>query len=264
MTKTITDIIEIRNEISKCAKMRELSAEKNPTVETYKNLILCNGPLLTKIARISAEALRAFPPSSFPALKANLQEIRDVASSAEQARTYEKRKERLRDDFGVIIEALVNIDDISSRDIVDQVPSTEEEDVTSIASDIRNLGGMNDTWPCPAFHLDHMGLFALACRLSRKWGLFLSIDAGDYDDTNDGLVGKNGVLNAAPYLHTNSFNGEGWRAQYLLFDTKEDMERCYWATVGPDGPTETNDYDGNATIYAVTCSPAGQLLNENT
>jgi len=39
---------------------------------------------------------------------------------------------------------------------------------------------------------------------------------------------------------------------------------AYYRTVGDDGPTKLNDYNGPCRIYALTCDPFGQLLNENT
>jgi hypothetical protein len=57
-----------------------------------------------------------------------------------------------------------------------------------------------------------------------------------------------------------SIDGE----RYFLFETEEAMLAAYDATVGDDGPTAANAYDGSASIYALTCSPAGELLTENT
>jgi len=73
------------------------------------------------------------------------------------------------------------------------------------------------------------------------------------------------VIYAAPYLDLERdmqllSDGQG----ILVFDSEEEMERYYKMTVGDDGPTESNSYDGPARVYAVTCSRVGELLSENT
>lgn len=68
---------------------------------------------------------------------------------------------------------------------------------------------------------------------------------------------------AAPYL----FDGDQFKfpqllmdgSGYVVCDSEEEMERLYDLTVGDDGPTATNPYNGPARIYALTSSG-----NENT
>jgi hypothetical protein len=71
-------------------------------------------------------------------------------------------------------------------------------------------------------------------------------------------------IKAAPWLklheHFNVFM-EGYG--YFEFDTEEEMYAVYNQTVGDDGPTKLNPYNGPARIYALTCGPRG-LQNENT
>ena len=50
----------------------------------------------------------------------------------------------------------------------------------------------------------------------------------------------------------------------LTFDTEKEMEKHYDLTVGDDGPTKYNSYDGECRVYALTCSNTGELLTENT
>jgi hypothetical protein len=87
-------------------------------------------------------------------------------------------------------------------------------------------------------------LFALACRHEKKWGLYLSFDTPRPPFTDD--------LDAAPCLRDLD-HGQVLidRVGVLLFDSREEMERAYDAT-------------DPARVYALTCSPEGQLLNENT
>lgn len=73
------------------------------------------------------------------------------------------------------------------------------------------------------------------------------------------------VCLAAPYLKCEKL----WQVQfagvaYLFFDSEEELDRYYNKTVGDDGPTETNSYDGPVRVYALTCDPSGSLMNENT
>ena len=51
---------------------------------------------------------------------------------------------------------------------------------------------------------------------------------------------------------------------FLLFDTKEEMVLHYNLTVGDDGPTKLNKYNGKLGVYALTCNNDGELQTENT
>lgn len=85
------------------------------------------------------------------------------------------------------------------------------------------------------------------CKATKKWAVYFE--------------GKTQL--AAPYLRDEIqllSDGVG----IVLCDSEEEMRLIYNQTVGDDGPTETNPYNGPCRVYAVTCSPDGQLLNENT
>jgi hypothetical protein len=104
--------------------------------------------------------------------------------------------------------------------------------------------------------LDIHEAFTLICKASRKWGVLISF--GWVEDFNK-------VIRAAPYLDCEKdvqilSDGEG----IILCDTKEEMDSIYNQTVGDDGPTTLNKYKGKANVYALTCSPKGELMNENT
>ncbi len=92
------------------------------------------------------------------------------------------------------------------------------------------------------------------CKEAKKYGMYVSFS--EEDQWVD-------VISAAPYLKDKDqiiVDCEGW----LLFDTEEEMNNYYNQTVGDDGPTELNNYDGPARVYALTCNLHGQLENENT
>ncbi len=101
--------------------------------------------------------------------------------------------------------------------------------------------------------------FQLLCKSTGKWGMFLSFSAPE-----DELME---LSKAAPYLNENLENYYQIMVEdscILLFDTEEEMEGHYNQTVGDDGPTKLNSYNGHTRVYALTCNPEGQLLTENT
>lgn len=105
--------------------------------------------------------------------------------------------------------------------------------------------------------LSSFQVFEKLCKATNKWGLYISIyepEDGPWEATK-----------AAPYLNEKDhiqiiMDGHG----IFLFDNQEEMEKCYWQTVGDDGPTKINKYNGLTRVYALTCDPTGQLHNENT
>ena len=108
------------------------------------------------------------------------------------------------------------------------------------------------------------------CRLTGKFAMLIKLP--DYD-----VVAPENyydeVIHAAPYLQAiddafesnNDALGEilSDEGGVLIFDTEEEMNQFYRQTVGDDGPTELNKYDGPARVYALTCGPEG-TRNENT
>ena len=104
--------------------------------------------------------------------------------------------------------------------------------------------------------LDETQVLTTLCILSEKYGMYINFI--EQDNIAE-------IIEAAPYLdfieHSQVFmDGHGW----ILFDSEEEMEDCYGRTVGCDGPTELNPYNGKVRVSAVTCSPKGELQNENT
>ena len=121
-----------------------------------------------------------------------------------------------------------------------------------------------------AEHLTLIAVLQKLCKTTNKWGMFISIHERDEIDYE-----KECASDAAPYLKISQEGpfqeNDGANLQiiadnvgYFLFDTKEEMGDYFWQTVGNDGPTKSNHYEGNISIYALTCSPEGQTLNENT
>ena len=72
---------------------------------------------------------------------------------------------------------------------------------------------------------------------------------------------------AAPYLTYD--DNETMQAVFdgnaiIVCDSDKERDRLYNLTVGDDGPTKTNSYDGPVRVYALTIDRTGQTLNENT
>lgn len=96
------------------------------------------------------------------------------------------------------------------------------------------------------------------CRLRGAWGLYLS-------HVPSAGIGPYELHRAVPFLD----EAEAlklWHSDraWLFFDSEAAMTEAFGQVVGDDGPTGSNDYDGPARVYAITCAPTGDLLSENT
>jgi len=72
------------------------------------------------------------------------------------------------------------------------------------------------------------------------------------------------IIKAAPYLSMDDMQIIFDEHGIILFDNRAEMDATFELTVGDDGPTDTNPYDGPARVWALTCDESGQLLSENT
>lgn len=80
--------------------------------------------------------------------------------------------------------------------------------------------------------------------------LYISIDVDDLEE----------VVKAAPYLEEDELtstrlSGGG----FIVCDNLDELNRLYDLTVGDDGPTASNPYNGATRVYALTSEG-----NENT
>lgn len=99
------------------------------------------------------------------------------------------------------------------------------------------------------------------CRATGQWGAYFDI----YDGELSPEIEFNEVLKAAPWLDRDKdvqviMDRDG----FVLFDSQEECEDTFSRTVGDDGPTKRNPYEGKVRVYMLTCSPAGEWMNENT
>jgi len=106
-------------------------------------------------------------------------------------------------------------------------------------------------------------ILSALCKGQGKWGMYINAcvhsTIPDENWTDE-------VTKAAPWLSLEDLDELVFneRAGFFLFDSLRNMQEAFDETVGDDGPTRLNSYDGPVTVYALTCSPTGELTNENT
>ena len=111
--------------------------------------------------------------------------------------------------------------------------------------------------------LNQYQVFQLLCKLTGKWGVQIFPNYNQDDE----FIPWQEYQQAVPYLDYDEdlqliMDGFG----IILCDTETEMNKIYRNTIGDDGPSiyGTNKYDGRCRVYACTCDPNGQILNENT
>lgn len=76
------------------------------------------------------------------------------------------------------------------------------------------------------------------------------------------------IEKAAPYLRfredTDYMQAISDGFAIIVCDSDAERDRLFDLTVGDDGPTNANNYNGPMRIYAMTIDKTGQTLNENT
>lgn len=116
--------------------------------------------------------------------------------------------------------------------------------------------------------LDMPELMEKFCKVTNRYGMYIRIHVPRDQLTYKVVVYRDEehqeICAAAPYLqHDECAQIISDQQGVLLFTTEEELDRHYQMTVGDDGPTELNSYNGPVSIYALTCGPEG-LRNENT
>ena len=105
---------------------------------------------------------------------------------------------------------------------------------------------------------------AALCLLAKTLGKWvLSVRPYGWFDSGRSLGAW--VHPAAPYIdalaHCQILADE-WGV--VVCDSEDEVERYFDLTVGDDGPTEANPYDGPDRVYAIVIDPQGELCHENT
>ncbi len=88
------------------------------------------------------------------------------------------------------------------------------------------------------------GVLRALCKAKKRWGMMIHGHDPDF------------IVRDAPYLDYNEHLDvitQHWGI--LLFKTRKALEKHYSLTSGDDS---------GGTVYAITCNPRGELLNENT
>lgn len=110
------------------------------------------------------------------------------------------------------------------------------------------------------------------CRATGKFGMMISFDsleavmATEVPKTpiEECLNRGRDIKLACPYINqlgsTEMVDGKA----YLIFDTEAEMLMIFEMTVGDDGPTSLNDYDGKARVYAKCCWPTDARCADNS
>lgn len=103
-----------------------------------------------------------------------------------------------------------------------------------------------------------LGMAQFISKKEKCYGLFLSW-------VFDSSIPPDELKKAAPFL-TDEQVQELWANEMLFLYSPYDTSVyfCFYQTVGDDGPTNTNHYDGPARVYAVVIDKNGNLMTENT
>ena len=153
--------------------------------------------------------------------------------------------------------------------------------------------------PIASVPLQDDDIFGMLCKSSGMYGMRLSFDPDFVHELHDktGWYDRGGVTGDEPCEVTKASGGlishnvskeyftpekiEGFvksltgrierlkneaaftGGAYFLFRTEEERDEAYGNVVGDDG-SDTNPYDGELRIYAVTFNPDGYVQTENT
>jgi len=109
-------------------------------------------------------------------------------------------------------------------------------------------------------------ILSALCKGENKFGMYCSVYT--HDEHREFFTLEE-MFKAIPWLNNPPKQQDAWNlltsgSGFFLFNSKEEMEKAYAQTVGSDGPTGDNSYNGPVRTYALTCSSDGILWNENT
>ncbi len=101
-------------------------------------------------------------------------------------------------------------------------------------------------------------------RASQKWGMYISFDWRiDHEEGKISSDNWDELVKACPYFLELSTAEHCEGCAFLTFDSEEEMERYFYLTVGKDGATKDNRYQGDERVYALSIGPDGEPINEN-
>lgn len=103
------------------------------------------------------------------------------------------------------------------------------------------------------------------CKQQKVWGVYISYALQpDGEDSDSWIKNEEELYKAAPYLNRDKdyqliFDEGG----FILCDSEEEAFNVFDQTVGDDGPTKLNKYNGPMRVYAIVAGPRG-FETENT
>lgn len=105
------------------------------------------------------------------------------------------------------------------------------------------------------------------CKTTNSWGLYLLVNT-EHNMPGASLAEKNAeTVKAAPYLKIvgeHLFSGYNDESMWILCDSAEECYTLFNQTVGDEGPTATNPYEGPGNVFAMIISNSGRIVAENT
>lgn len=109
------------------------------------------------------------------------------------------------------------------------------------------------------YALSSIGITEFIAEKLQKWVLHISC-AGISDERYT----TSEIMKCAPYLsQDDAMQMFMYGSMELVFDDEESAWEAFNMTVGDDGPTKTNQYNGPVNIFAYICGPNGGIT-ENT
>jgi hypothetical protein len=110
------------------------------------------------------------------------------------------------------------------------------------------------------------------CSARNRWGIMAYIHFRDEVDVaqwrDEIMTATKGLIDTHTpehYIVANQLVHSGNATFYLLFDTREEMEDAFFNRIYGDDNSDTHGYSGALyTIRCLTCTPSGELENENS
>jgi len=110
------------------------------------------------------------------------------------------------------------------------------------------------------FTINEDELLSFYCTAHHKWCLYLGLHTEPSCGNN-----VREIMLAAPFLSEEEadklFIDE---VLYVIFDTEEELYKCFQQVAMDEGHAEDNNYDGPCKIYASVWSPKDGCVDENT
>ncbi len=108
--------------------------------------------------------------------------------------------------------------------------------------------------------LDQFAVLSAVAKGLGKWCMYVGVPYS-IEQEAEVLKAAPCLRNLDPFDRDRLFEDGGG---ILAFDSEAECNEAFESTVGEDGPTKTNPYDGEVKVFATTCDPKGRGMQENT